>query len=88
MDINMPVMDGITATRLILKSGFVNPIVAITAINVEHIEQRNALTIFSHILTKPLHPQLFFKTIDSLFSKVNPRPYETLGDVYSGSDLQ
>ena len=81
MDINMPVMDGITATRLILKGGYSNPIIAITAINREHFEERNALSTFSHILTKPLNPQLFFKTLDSLFLKVNPRPYETVRDI-------
>ena len=88
MDINMPVMDGITATRHIKKSGYTNPIIAITAIDIDHYEDRNALSMFCHILTKPLQPKLFFKTLDCLFPQNNPRPYEAERNTFEESKLQ
>ena len=68
MDINMPVMDGITATRQIKKSSPKQLIVAVTAVGMDHIEERNALSIFDQILMKPLNHQLFIKTLDSMLA--------------------
>ena len=66
MDINMPVMDGITATREIKKALPNQLIVAVTAVGMDHIEERNALTAFDQILLKPLNHELFIKTMDSM----------------------
>ena len=77
MDINMPVMDGITATRHILKHGYQNPIIAITALETDYLKERNALSMFDHILTKPLHLKLFFKTLDSVLCTSKVETLET-----------
>ena len=69
MDINMPIMDGITATRCIQKNGFKKPIIAITALETDYLSERNALSIYDHILTKPIHLKLFFRTLDSVLTK-------------------
>ena len=62
MDINMPIMDGITSTRIIKKQNPSQLVVAVTAVGMDHIEERNALTIFDQILLKPLNHELFIKT--------------------------
>ena len=59
MDIQMPIMDGLTSTRLIRESGFQGPIVALTA----YAEKKNMEDChecgMNHFLAKPLRkPQL------------------------------
>ena len=59
MDIQMPVMDGLTSTRLIRESGIKTPVVALTA----YAEQTNIDSCYqsgmNHFLAKPLRkPQL------------------------------
>lgn len=71
MDINMPIMDGITATRIIKKQNKDQLIIAVTAVGMDHIEERNALTIFDQILLKPLNHELFIKTLDSILVTIH-----------------
>jgi|SaaInlStandDraft_1057018.scaffolds.fasta_scaffold310934_1 two-component system, sensor histidine kinase len=68
MDINMPVMDGIAATKEIKKSKNPVPVLAVTAVGMDHLEERNALSMFDHILLKPLDYALFTKTLDSVLA--------------------
>lgn len=70
MDINMPVMDGITATRLIKKNKPNQLVIAVTAVGIDHFKQRNALSTFDQILMKPLNYELFTKTLDSLVAAI------------------
>ena len=57
MDIQMPVMDGLTSTRLIRESSFSGPIVALTA----YAEKENIADCYeagvNHFLAKPLKKQ-------------------------------
>ena len=71
MDINMPIMDGITSTRIIKKQNPSQLVVAVTAVGMDHIEERNALTIFDQILLKPLNHELFIKTLDSILVSIH-----------------
>ena len=66
MDINMPVMDGITATRYIKKAKPNQLVVAATAVGIDHFVEKNALSMFDQILMKPLNFPLFIKTLESL----------------------
>ena len=70
MDINMPVMDGITATKHIKKNDQQTPVLAITAVGMDHFKERNALSMFDHILLKPLDYELFISTLDSVLPQV------------------
>lgn len=67
MDINMPVMDGITATRIIKK---VNPdvnVVAVTAVELDYLKSKNSLSLFNHIMFKPLRYEHFLSTMKNMF---------------------
>jgi CheY-like chemotaxis protein len=68
MDINMPVMDGITATGLIKKVNSNAVIVAVTAVELDYIESRNALSTFDQILFKPLMYDRFTATLDNVLN--------------------
>ena len=75
MDINMPGMDGITATRHIKKNKPSQLIVAVTAVGMDHLEEKNALSTFDQILMKPLNHKLFIKTLDSMLIPADSQAY-------------
>ena len=54
MDIQMPVMDGYEAARVMRKSGFSNPVVALTANAMKGFEKTVFEAGFSHYMTKPV----------------------------------
>lgn len=54
MDVNMPVMDGMTATRQLRESGFQVPIVALTALAVEEDRQKCLDSGCNAFLGKPI----------------------------------
>ena len=54
MDIQMPVMDGYQAAREMRKSGFANPVVALTANAMKGFEKTVFEAGFSHYMTKPV----------------------------------
>lgn len=63
MDINMPVMDGLTATRLLLEEGFTSPIYALTAEHgAEEIQACIAAGCLGH-LTKPIDVADFYSKL-------------------------
>jgi CheY-like chemotaxis protein/anti-sigma regulatory factor (Ser/Thr protein kinase) len=63
MDINMPVMDGLTATRLLLDAGFTSPIYALTAEHgAEEIQACIAAGCLGH-LTKPIDVADFYSRL-------------------------
>lgn len=70
MDIQMPVMDGLEATRLIRESekqsGEHVPIVAVTAHAVEGYKAQCTEAGMDAFLSKPLVPELLFETVESL----------------------
>ena len=63
MDMQMPVMDGFTATRTLRDAGFTKPILAFTANVMEQDRQRCAAAGCSGFLTKPINIDLLLNTV-------------------------
>ncbi|GAB2798895.1 hypothetical protein GCM10027275_50760 [Rhabdobacter roseus] len=66
MDLQMPVMDGYQATRLLRERGEVLPIVALTASLPQEVEEKVYAAGFSGILNKPVDPDQFIRQIYQL----------------------
>jgi CheY-like chemotaxis protein len=66
MDILMPVMDGLTATRIIRHSGTTIPIIAQTAIDDDAIY--NDKDLFDAIIHKPINRTMLVRLIESVFA--------------------
>lgn len=63
MDIQMPVMDGITATKILREQGYDIPIVALTA-NFSDEDRQNCYNAgCNNFLTKPINIKIFFEVI-------------------------
>ncbi|ALU44406.1 PAS domain-containing hybrid sensor histidine kinase/response regulator [Pseudoalteromonas rubra] len=67
MDIQMPVMDGITAFRMLRQKSFNAPIVAFTANVLKHDVERYLDEGFSACISKPLDIDAFYKVITTFF---------------------
>ncbi|WP_299552689.1 ATP-binding protein [Seonamhaeicola sp.] len=65
MDINMPVMDGIEATKMIRKSDAKIPVLALTAADIEYVKENYDDIGFTGILTKPFDNDEFFQMIET-----------------------
>lgn len=67
MDIRMPVMDGLEATRQIRASGHVDakriPIIAMSANAYEEDIRKSLAAGMNDHLAKPVNPQMLFKTL-------------------------
>ncbi len=63
MDMQMPVMDGYTATRKLREQGYDKPIVALTAHAMQQSEQECREAGCSHFLTKPVDFDLLITTL-------------------------
>jgi CheY-like chemotaxis protein len=66
MDMQMPVMDGFTATKILRDAGISAPIIAFTANVMEQDRQRCVSAGCSGFLTKPINIDLLLSTLSSL----------------------
>lgn len=61
--IKMPVMDGLEAIKLLISTGFVRPIIALTEnVTIEDLEAYKKIG-FAHAISKPIEQTQFFETI-------------------------
>ncbi|RYZ84511.1 MAG: response regulator, partial [Proteobacteria bacterium] len=67
MDIQMPVMDGHTATKLLREKGYVQPIIAVTAHAMKEEKARAVDSGFSHYLSKPIDRGEFSNILMKIF---------------------
>ena len=73
MDMQMPVMDGYTATRVLRERGFTAPIIALTAHAMKGSREQCELAGCSGYLSKPINPdQLFQALAEQAVGKKNP----------------
>jgi len=69
MDIQMPIMDGITATKILQKNGYKNSIIALTADI--FMDGKSSDNIFDNILQKPLRKNKLKKVINDTLYPTN-----------------
>lgn len=78
MDVQMPEMDGIDATRELRKKGFIKPIIALTAHAMKEEKDRCLKSGFDDFLTKPIQKERLISVLKANINKW--RNYEgTLG---------
>lgn len=65
MDIKMPFMDGIETTNLLRQKGFNCPIIALTALSTNQIEENISLSGFNDIIYKPINKKTFIEKIST-----------------------
>ncbi len=68
MDIQMPVMDGHAAVRMMRSNGYQGPIIALTAHAMTEERARAKVSGFTDYLTKPLEREKLLASIGNLIS--------------------
>lgn len=63
MDIQMPNLDGLDATRTLREEGYKRPIIALTAHALADERRKSVERGFTDYLTKPLNPQILIETL-------------------------
>ncbi|MCF7567250.1 ATP-binding protein [Sabulilitoribacter arenilitoris] len=76
MDINMPVMNGNKATKIIREFNKTLPIIALTASDIENFKQDYKNTGFNDVITKPFDNHEFFQIIESHIQKAKEKDIE------------
>jgi signal transduction histidine kinase/CheY-like chemotaxis protein len=65
MDIHMPVMGGIEATKLVRKFNLELPIIALTAVAIDENMEEFMKVGFSDVISKPFKPEDFYRSVNS-----------------------
>ncbi len=77
MDVQMPIMDGLEATRRIREAGYTMPIIAMTAHAMLDDKEASMSAGMNAHLTKPLEPMALFATINSWLPSNTPSKKST-----------
>lgn len=86
MDLQMPEMDGITATRTLKEAGYDKPIIALTA-NTSEEDRKNCLEAgCADFLTKPIDIMTFFKAVAEHLNGETPK-FDADAPIYSTFSL-
>lgn len=83
MDMQMPVMDGLEATRTIRQAGNNTPIIALTANNLQEDKDRCFAAGCDGFLKKPIDQPEFYKTISNFLNSS-----ENNGDVTTNNEVE
>lgn len=79
MDIQMPLMDGLEATRTLREEGYTTPILAMTAHNQEEEKQRCLDAGMNGYVGKPFTPEDLIQAIDSYYHPGDDQGKEAAG---------
>ena len=63
MDVDMPVLDGLSATRELREQGYSGPIVAMTAHALSGARDNSLEAGMNDHITKPINPDLLYQTV-------------------------
>jgi CheY-like chemotaxis protein len=69
MDIQMPIVNGMEATKILRQSGYTGGIFALTALNTSYESNSFTNVGFDEIIEKPVRREQFLKKISSFITK-------------------
>jgi two-component system sensor histidine kinase/response regulator len=77
MDFQMPIMDGLTATRKLREQGFTIPVIAMTANAMKGDRERAIESGMNDYLSKPIKAQELFEVIGRYFPEIDETDLDT-----------